>query len=372
MWQARACAEAGLELHDVQSLESIEAARPIVVFFDDVFFTEMAIRNFVAEVIGDAEDRSLALPDGGAWRSLGVMQDALKVDPDAHAFDIFYVAQAPAIESRQALRDRAKPLVLDAAERQVPVRMPPVEGAPETVAFTVRIAAHVRHWIHLLRLSQLAVGVLLAEEIRRHPRRLLWAKLRGRSGWKLARSLSFVHPSADVHPTADLEAAIIGPGSKIRAHAHVHYSVLGQDVEVGDHAVIMGCTLADQVQILRASYLALCASMPGSTLASYKVQLSLFGRGVFLTSSAWLIDAKLKGDIRVEHQGELVAIGSPFLGSCLGHGVTLGAQVAIQPGRSIPNGSTVVGPPEGFAGSVSEDASPNRVLTVRNGRIVPL
>jgi carbonic anhydrase/acetyltransferase-like protein (isoleucine patch superfamily) len=164
---------------------------------------------------------------------------------------------------------------------------------------------------------------------------------------------------------------VIGPGAVVHAHAHVHRSVLGANVEVGDHAVLVGCTLAERVHVLRASYFALCAAMPAATLANYKAQLSLFGREVFLTSSAMMIDAKLEGDVSVEHEGSFVSVGTPFLGSCLGHRVTIGASVAILPGRAIQNGQTVVGPPEQFVAR-APGYPEGALLTVRNGRIEPV
>jgi NDP-sugar pyrophosphorylase family protein len=216
------------------------------------------------------------------------------------------------------------------------------------------------------------VGATLIDRLRKRPGLVLRLRMmRGADPWAKARKVNFVDPTARVHPTADLECAVIGPGSVVEAHAHVHRSVIGRDVAIGDHAAIVGCTLADRVQVLRASYFALCASMPDATIASYKAQVSLFGRGVFLTTSAWLIDAKLKGDVKVEHEGRLISMKTPFLGVCLGHRVTLGAQVTIQAGRAVPNDSLIVAPPGTFADEVPS-YPPGTLLTVKNGRVVPV
>jgi hypothetical protein len=51
--------------------------------------------------------------------------------------------------------------------------------------------------------------------------------------------------------------------------------------------------------------------------------------------------------------------------------VTLGANVAVLPGRAIQNGQTVVGPPEGFVASAPVYPE-GTLLTVRNGRIEPV
>ncbi len=372
-WQADACAACGLELVDVAA-PSEAVDRPCVVFFDDVFFTEMALRNFLADVMSRPEDAALALPAGPVARGVTPVDGARSGPEDSAVVDVFHLAGAAAVESRAALVDRCQPSLQKVREGRAEIRLPRVGGGEASVEapLSARVAGHVKHWLHVLRLSQLAVGVTLLDRLRHEPRLMLKLRWRRRRGpWAMARALRFVHPTAQVHPTADLEAAVIGPGCVIRAHAHVHNSVLGEGVDIGDHAAVMGCTLADGVQVLRGSYLAHCAAMPRGTLANYKVQLSLFGEEVFLTSSAWLLDAKLRGEIRVAHEGRLEPIGSPFLGACLGHRVTLGAQATIQTGRAVPNGVTILG----ATGQVALDLGVHpegSILTVRDGRAVPL
>ena len=380
-WQEAAVRGAGLELEEIATPEEA-TERPCVIFWDDVFFTEMALRAFLADVLRSADDTTLALPASPLTRALGPMADASELEGGGLAFDVFHLVSPSGHRGREALRRAARPVLLSAPERTTSLRVPPAFLQAEAggrqaeqrveAPLTARIVGHVRHWLHLLRLSQLSIGVALLAELRRRPGLALRLRLgRARDPWTLGRRLRFVHPTARVHPTADIESAVIGPGAVIHAHAHVHRSVIGPGVEIGDHAVVMSSTLAERVQVLRGSYLALCAAMPAATLASYKVQLSLFGREVFLTSSAWLLDAKMMGEVQVEHEGRLVPVGSAFLGSCLGHRVTLGAQVTIQPGRALPNGVVVVSPPEQFASRVGSFPE-GTLLTVREGRLVPL
>jgi hypothetical protein len=368
-WQARAVRGAGLELVDVDSIDAVE--RPCLFFHDDVFFSEMALRQFLADTLKERDTCRLAVEDSPILRAVEPLQGAREIDGGA-AFDVFHLANGEP--------EGAKPVFVRRREKEIELRLPPLVGEGEgrvtqrraSAPLTARIVANVRHWIHLLRLSQLSVGVEIVERLRKQPRTMLRLRMmKGKDPWEIARKINFVDDTARVHPTADLECAVIGPGAVVNAHAHVHRSVLGANVEVGDHAAVVGCTLAEGVQVLRASYFALCAAMPGGTLASYKAQLSLFGRDVFLTSSAMLIDAKLEGEVDVEHDGSLVSTGTPFLGSCLGHRVTLGANVAILPGRAIQNGQTIVGPPDRFV-SRAPGYPEGTLLTVRNGRIEPI
>jgi hypothetical protein len=371
VWQEQACRASGLELEDVASLDEVKSS-PALAFYDDVFFTEMALRQLVADGRSISKDAAIALPSSPASRALVPLSDARTFEGGT-AFDVFWlVSTPPRGESRLSLRARAAPHLIAIKERTIALRLPKADSASEAfeAPLTARVVAHVIHWIHVLRLSQLAIGVLLLDALRRDPWRILGLRLAARRGpWAVARRMCFVHPTAEVHPTADLEAAIIGAGSIVRAHAHVHSSVIGSGVEIGDHAVVVGSALADRVQVLRASYIALCAAMPAASLSSYKVQLSLFGRDVFLTGSALLLDAKLRGEIRVEHEGALFEIGTPFLGACLGHRVRIGAQVAVAPGRAIPNDVLLVGPP----GQIAERfpiAGPG-VFVVKDGAAVP-
>lgn len=371
-WQRDAVDAVGLTLVDVDDYESVTET-PAFVFSDDVWFTEMALRHFVADTMKRTTPHQLALEASSVTKACEPLQGARALGDGRVGFDVFFFPGG----DPTALVDAA-PHVVEARQVEAGVKLPPAvlhgEGRASrevTVPVTARAVANVRHWIHLLKLSQLSIGVAILDALRHDPRTMLRLRFsRRRDPWSIAARVRFVHPTARVHPTAHIEAAIIGPNAVVEAHAHVHRSVIGEGVHIGDHAAVMGCTLAADTKVLRASYLAGCASMPGSTLASYKVQLSLFGRDVFLTSSAWLIDAKLVGEVKVASDEGLVPVG-PFLGCCLGHRVTLGAQVALQAGRAVPNGLTIVGPPEHFLMDV--DALPEgTVLAVRDGRAKPI
>ena len=147
--------------------------------------------------------------------------------------------------------------------------------------------------------------------------------------------------------------------------------MLGSTVNVGDHVRLMGCTLAENVQVLRSSDIAYCAAMPGANLSSQKVQLSLFGRDVFLTSFAKILDAKLKGSVHIEHEGQYIDLKTSFLGGCVGHRSILGADTTLQAGRAIPCGVTVVGDPNHVISRVGEHEQ-GVILVTKQGILVPL
>jgi len=371
-WQELACKACGLELVECDEIEGLGKV-PCIVFFDDVFFTEMALRNFVADAMNSADDIALEMASSPTTEALSPAADMKRGEEDSFVYNLFSLGSGRLFHSREELQEHCSSKLQKKRSRSINLRLPKIDDGPVEVKteITARIVAHVTHWIHLLRLSQMSIGVIMLDHFRREPSRALRLKWKRRFGMKRRHLRNFVHPSASVHPSAHLDTVVVGPNCSIGPHAHVHHSVLGAGVSIGDHARVMGCTLADKVQVLRASYIAHCASMPGASLSSYKVQLSLFGKDVFLTSSAKLLDAKLRGEIRIEHQGKIIPVGSSFLGSCLGHRVVLGADTSVQCGRAIPNGLTIVASPEKVVTEL-RDFKEGSLLTIRDGELTQI
>src|SRR5688572_17081507 len=78
-WQEEVLSACGLELSDlVDPAEAKE--RPCVVFFDDVFFTEMALRQFLADAMNKREDVALAMPDSAVMRAHRLLDDERPVE----------------------------------------------------------------------------------------------------------------------------------------------------------------------------------------------------------------------------------------------------------------------------------------------------
>ncbi len=371
-WQERVCSALGMVVEDVEAPPVID--EEALVFSDHSFFTEMALRHFLADAMAQKGNLRLAMPDSVVQKALAPASDAELIE-GGFAFDVFIVQEKVAQLSLEILRDSCKPVVLKSWEIRQRVRLPPAMGQESGVSevpLSVRYAGHVCHWLHLLRLSQLSIGVELLSRMRTRRFQLLRMRLLGKADpWVLGKKMNFVHPTARVHPSADLEFAVIGEGAVVGAHAHVHRTVVGPGVDIGDHAAVMGCCLAESTQVLRASYFALCASMPRATLANNKAQLSLFGEDVFLTTTATLIDARFSGSIKVRGDQGLVDTGTAFLGVCLGHRVKVGAGVTIQAGRSVANGQVLVGVPGSFL-ERHGDFPEGTVVTIKDGRPVPV
>jgi len=371
-WQEDACVACGLSLTEINDLAQLPA-EPGIVFFDDVFFTEMALRHFTADAMTVDEDIALAMPNSHAARATEPAGEVNRGEDGSFIFDIFALKSGRSFSSRDELQKACVPKVQKLKNAPLTVRVPDFNDGPGLVdvEITARLVAHIRHWVHLLRLSQMSVAVLLLDAFRREPSRIIRTKWRKRLGRPSDDLRNFIHPSAFVHPTAHIENSIISENCTVGPHSHIHSSVLGSAVNVGDHVRLMGCTLAEKVQVLRSSDIAYCAAMPGANLSSQKVQLSLFGRDVFLTSYAKILDAKLRGSVHIEYEGRLIDLKTSFLGGCVGHRSILGADTTLQAGRAIPCGVTVVGDPNHVISRVGKHEQ-GVILTTKRGILVPL
>ena len=175
-----------------------------------------------------------------------------------------------------------------------------------------------------------------------------------------------------IHPTAYVEASILGDNVVIGAGASVRNCIVGDDVVVGDHATILSSTLGPRVAVTPRTFVVWSAAYEDAVLSNYKLQVSLIGRGASLSTWAGFIDAKLQGSIAVPHDGGMQDTGRSFLGSCLGHGAHVGAKVLILPGREVPNGAQIAMRDDELITTIPADLPPG-VPHVRDaGTLVPL
>jgi acetyltransferase-like isoleucine patch superfamily enzyme len=296
-------------------------------------------------------------------------------------FDCFFVedlAESPtATACLQTLRESARPCVVPKRELGIPLRLPVLGSATEQqqlMPLSSTVAGHIEHWTHILWLNQLAFGVCWLTLLRRHP---LWALARTLLAfpWGLPRLMKrFVWQGqgCQIHPTAHVEASILGDNVVIGARASVRNSILGDGVVVGDHATVLSSTLGNQVRVSPRTFVVWSAAYPEAVLTNYKLQVSLIGKGAALSTWAGFIDAKLQGTIDVRIDGETKKTGRSFLGSCLGHRSFVGAKVLLLPGREIPNDTVITMRPDELICEIPKDLPPHTPVVRHEGTLVPL
>ena len=301
---------------------------------------------------------------------------------DRIAYDCFLADLLPVVDDGNALlahlRAKAVRIVVPKRELGIPIRMPVLGNAQETkslVPVTSTVACHVEHWVHILWLNQLAFGIRWMEIARAHKLWVAWRALLSFPYLPLANVMrSFVRKGkrTKIHPTAHVEASILGDDVVIGARASVRNSILGNGAEVGDHATLLSSTLGDRGYVTPRTFMVWTAAYPDAVISNYKLQVSVVGRGASLSTWAGLLDAKLQGNVEVVIDGKLVSTERSYIGSCIGHGAHVGAKVLIMPGREIPNGAFIAMRPDELILDVPRDLPAGVPLVRDKGTLVKL
>jgi hypothetical protein len=159
--------------------------------------------------------------------------------------------------------------------------------------------------------------------------------VRGRNQ-RLARAYRAVHRTAEVHPTAVVEGAVIGPRARVGAHCVVRYSVVAEDARLHDGAKVELSAVGAGAWLMHDLVLYRSVAERGSFLIHGPYQFSYFQKdsGGFATI---MMDYRPDGrPIQVRTTDGLRPYAGPFLGSVVGEGAkTLGGSL-VAPGRVVP------------------------------------
>ncbi len=254
--------------------------------------------------------------------------------------------------------DACRDLVVDLALRHSPGKPPHPAFAHAyrgDVALGPAMVHEVWHWAHITRVNLLALAAR-AEEARE-----TWEHggLFSRIGqvvpvlWRaqslhpaaIARALLPIPKSAKIHPTAVIEASIIGEEVEIGPFACVRGSMLGPGSKIDAYASLNLAVVGAGAQVGRGAMVNLCVLYAGAFVSSGGgFQMCVFGRESFVAMTAMMLDLSFGRTIRVDGpEGRLDTEGY-FLGGAIGHRARVGAGVRIGYGVAIPNDTLLVAP----------------------------
>ncbi len=211
----------------------------------------------------------------------------------------------------------------------------------------------IDHWCHLQQVNVLAMAAFGSQQHRQFlqsawPSRLwqglrLLLKARSANPFRVAAALSHLGPDCVIHPTAIVEASVLGQGVTVGPFAVVRGSLLGDGVRVDEHASINGSVLCQGAQVCAGATVNLCVLMEGALVSRCGgLQASVFGRHSFLAQHAIVMDRSFSEEIKVLQDGRRQSCGRHFLGVALGHEARIGAGVVLGFGTQVPNGTSVV------------------------------
>ncbi len=299
-----------------------------LTFADYAFATAPVLGAFAAACPRDGPTR-LALPATEALASL-VAVSSVQTSDAMLLFDIFL--DAPEDTDLETLRKTATVVLVHVEPavywRALPRFCPPPYRMP--IIADGYFALHLQHWVHLLWAAPLLVPLLVHRET---------GKLKRAPG-TVAKSL--IAATADVHPSAYLEGAVIGEGAEIGAQCVIRHSYVGPESRLSDFTKVAHSVLGAQTHTLADANFEHMVSGGGGTLTNLLLQDSLLGQKVFLTTGVIFWRDALGEEISVRYEGQEVSTGRRVLGGCAGHGCVLGARTIVAPGRALPNRTTVV------------------------------
>ncbi|HVX63970.1 MAG TPA: hypothetical protein VHC19_25330 [Pirellulales bacterium] len=374
-------------IDDVRAIDSF----PCLLVRDDLFFTHHALMGFVRTVRKRLRQQTTQQNDR-AGRGSGNFRAALSRsilteqfsptfqgrettgrDGEAcRAYDLYYLQ---GFEPDASLEDQAE---LAPIPHRVSVRRSRVNryfDPSGSVSLPMSLVAFcpIQHWASLVSANLLGLSGLLVRTAQTRlastmmlPLVCTWRagsvrpiSLRGKFYW--------AGRGCKVHPSAHVEWCVLGDHVRIGPGAFVRGAVLANRVEVGPNAIVEGTSVGEKATVNGGVTLRSCVVGEEANIGAYFTQLSVIGRGAALCPSSGTYDFNLRGNVPVSFQGRMVNSGSRMLGSCLGHGAFLGAEVTLASGQELPNGCILVRSPREIVGDVSEGL-PAGVLRLDRGR----
>jgi NDP-sugar pyrophosphorylase family protein len=311
------------------------------------------------------------------------LQDNDTDESGREAFAVAFVPAGQTLSARDALSLSSSSWVAPPyREIGIDVRVSPYifgRGAPMmTMPLTSTIALRVRHWVHVLRVAHLLPQVEILERASSSP---LSTLLRAASALRFntrsrerALKAAFVYRGrrAFVHPTACVEASVLGDDVYVGAHAYVTGSVLGHRTFVEERAHVNASTVGNDTYISRNSTVSACNVFGDTDACTNGIQGCVIAERSGLTTFARPLDVVYGADVQVMDGGVLRSAGPLPCGVAFGADVFVGAGVTIAPGRAVPPGVRLVMQPDDVLRTIPIDTPPGTFATVAEGALLVL
>lgn len=369
----------GLNVVPIASLDEIKDSECFLLM-DYVYFSQHCFHLFYKTVLRHRVSRTLALRSNAQIEMALPMQDLRSIPsheqdgPPLMHFDLYYIHDP----------DFHPAKLPEIPAEEIPVKMRVVDVTPP---FYVRVKEHVRmgmsktycmhlkHWTHIYLLNYCALTALPFEWF---PRKLLWLLWRVLTAFSFKRSrvlrrLVIKGKHCSIHPTAIVEASVLGDNVSIGAYAVVRGSCLGNGVRVNEAAKVFGSIIGDNADLTWNAIVSMCVLYSRTSVGIPGIQTALAGHETFIASMTYPLDVKFQGGyISVRHGGKTFRTNLTTLGPCLGHRVRIGAGVMINCGREIPNDVDILPDPGGMLSKVPDTLMPGHAYIVKGGTLVDI
>ncbi len=375
-YQRETLSRLGIKSYVASSVGHIRGDEPYILIYDHVFITEQLLRLFLRDTYGSSESLRLGVRPSAFTEHYTALQDLEYIeDADgngAYLYDVFYIV--PDCESA------IKPLIIKLQEK---VFTPPnlkllAPDADFSIPITPEGILHIEHWMHITDANHLAMQGFHWRITPRTVIKGLLAVFRGFSfnPWRVMGRYNYRGRGCRIHPTASVEACVLGDNVEIGAHSVIRGSFIGDNVKIDSNCDVSFSVIGDNCVVAFHTKVNFSVLYPSSLVSSPGFQCALIGKGAVQTSQAilfdMLLDRKLQKTIKVMHKDRVIDSGRMFLGPCLGHGATVGGGVFINPGVVVPNGVTIVKEPGEVLTRQKKTKLKKGIYIVKDGELVSI
>ncbi len=350
----------------VKNLDDVNDHTPHLILYDNVYITVKALTLLRETVQNTKRSFRLAIANNH-YRANYLWHIDDKKD-DQTPVDIFYV------EAKQKISQEAHPLSFTCQEFKWD-RMPghmEVNGKAFNYPVTDVGIIPIENWVNLWQanISELMRHAYELEYTKRYRHIIPFILARG-SVYKAPLYMNTIGRKCKIHPTAVIEASILGDNVQIGANAVVKLSIIGDNAYVSDQALVRGCILGEEAYIANNNNLSFVVAYPKAFLISGPYQFSVFGRECAIMHC---IDCDTRLDkytIRAQiREHEEIDTNQIYLGSCFGHRVRIGAGTVSAPGMAYKNDLWVNPSPKIVMSNVNEDVHPQENAFLVNGEVL--
>lgn len=326
--------------------------RQHLTFDDDLHVSAGMLEAFVAAA-REAPDRPAVLGVARSRESenLSLTQDAVW-QGDALVYPVRWQVPGSTKDPRV--------VVIDPAEGgfEVKRRVPPHVVARGEIKLTITRKSIVQivtplhlHMANLLSIMNrlaswrppglLGVAMRLGRRFARKPTSGQPPKAPPKAFYGVLRRMNQIGKNCDIHPTAVIEASVIGDNVRIGAHSYVQFSSIGDGVTMGPGNIVLTSVIGADTNLVTREWISLSVVGPGCFFAPRFIQFATVGRDAQVYPSMYY-DFRLDGKpILTPFRGRLVDAKTEFLGPIIGHRAKVAGGLALGPGRMVPNGVTV-------------------------------
>jgi NDP-sugar pyrophosphorylase family protein len=324
-----------IDLKTVSSPALINDTQEYLTIEDSLFFTRKFLKEFI-ERSRIRKCRTVCAVKYGPFTDHSVVatQNVTRY-PDRVEYGLCYMPP-------QKFRNESVYIIMKPEQfyERFPVPEHMVGGEKYDVPITDFAIIQIDHWANLWAANMSTLLAKIAGLRNASILRKLCLVLRARSlnKWKILRKTNKIGKKCDIHPTAYIEGSTIGDNVTIGAGTVIRLSVVGEGTNIGSNVNMEGSVVGEGCAIDSGSGLLGTVLYPGAATSASIIYVSILGRNTFVAEGVSLADFRFDGKpVSVIKDGKLVNTNVRGLGSCLGHGVYLGAGCVVAPGRSIPN-----------------------------------